>query len=143
MMEIKTGMKTKTDLTKIIIRFVIPNFFTLWICCSVLCAQDDAFSIRRGENGTIKFARFLQNENLDRRTNNDIAFLKSVLNASEGTEFRLINEKTDKIGITTKRFQQYHSGVKVDNAQYLLHIRNVELVCFDIYDNNFKINLYI
>ena len=56
---------------------------------------------------------------------NAINFLKTTLQTKAGDEFRLISEKTiPKTGVTTKRFQQYYRGVKVDNAQYLLHSRN-------------------
>jgi len=106
-----------THLKKIFIHFV----FT-WICYFFLYSQQgDTLFIHRGKEGKIEFARFKVNENSDRKMNNDIIFLKSVLQAKEEDEFRLKSETTDEFEITHKRFQQYYNGVRVDNAEYLLH----------------------
>ena len=101
---------------------------TIWVLLlvysSVASAQDDILSLQRNENGKIKFARFSQKENPERKMSDGILFLKTMLQAKEEDEFRLIRERTDKFGITTKRYQQYYKGIKVENAQYLLHGRN-------------------
>jgi len=114
-------MKTKTHFIKI-----INSFALLWIMhCSMLYAlQDDTLFIERNDKGKIEFARFSIDEKSERKMNDDTGFLKSMLQAKEGDEFRLIRETTDELGITTRRFQQYFKGVKVENAQYLLHGRN-------------------
>jgi len=103
--------------------------FLVGICYSSLYAQqDEALSIRRGDRGKIEFARFSIEENkrsFDRKSENDVNFLKSMLQVKEVDEFRLKSKTTDSVlGVTTKKFQQYYKGIKVDNAQYLLHIRD-------------------
>ena len=57
----------------------------VWICSTMLYSQQrDTLSIRRGENGKIKFARFAIEESSDRKMNNDTIFLKSILQAKDG-----------------------------------------------------------
>ena len=111
-------MIAKTHIKKIIISFVL-----LLTYCSVYAQQNDTLSIRKNDKGKIEFAKFSLNGNSERKMSNDTLFLKSILASKEGDEFHLIRETTDKLGITTKRFQQYYKGIRVDNAQYLLHSR--------------------
>jgi len=84
----------------------------------------DASYVSRGENGSIEFARFEDTKKHSRKMDNDVAFIKSILNAKEEDDFRLIREETDELGITHKRYQQYYKGIKVDDAEYLLHGKN-------------------
>ena len=77
------------------------------------------------------FAKFKTNEISERKMTNDVVFLKSVLKTKEGDEFRLKRETTDSdMGITHRRYQQYFNGIKVDNAEYLVHGRdgNIEII---------------
>jgi Zn-dependent metalloprotease len=106
----------------------------------VLHAQDEALFIQRNANEKIAFARFSQNENSERRVSNEAMFLRQKLQMKEGDELRLIRERTDELGITTKRFQQYYRGVKVENAQYLSHSRNgfIEVINGDFHDVNLQ-----
>ena len=80
--------------------------------------------MKEAKNGTIVFAYFKINENSDRKIENDTVFLKSILNAKKEDGFRLKSETTDDLGITNKKFQQYYRGIKVDNAEYVLHGKN-------------------
>jgi Zn-dependent metalloprotease len=50
--------------------------------------------------------------------------LLKVLHAKKSDEFRMKIEKKDKYGITHRRFQQYYKGIKVENAEYLIHGKN-------------------
>jgi len=110
----------KIHFMKTIIFFVV-----IGVCFPVLYAQQsDTLHIRMGENGKIRFADFVVNENSDRKMQNDMAFLKSILQLKNEDELRLKSETTDELGITHKRFQQYYKGVIVENAQYLLHGKN-------------------
>ena len=114
----------KTKFSKKFIIVVIA-----WIFYPLLYAQQsDTLFIQRNEKGKIAFARFKVNENSDRKMENDVVFLKSVLNTKDGYEFRLKSETTDNLGITHRRYQQFFRGIKVDNAEYLLHGRagNIE-----------------
>ena len=99
-------------------------FIVSWICLPIYAQQSDTLHIRRGENGKIRFASFVENENSDRKMQNDMAFLRSILQMKDGDELRLKNITTDELGITRKRFQQYYRGIIVENAQYLLHGKN-------------------
>lgn len=83
--------------------------------------QGDTLFIQRGEEGRIRFARFVIDEQSDRKMQNDTVFLKSVLQAKPEDEFHLKSVNTDELGITHKRFRQYYKGIKVENAEYLLH----------------------
>jgi len=58
---------------------------------------------------------------------NDTVFLKSILKAKNEDGFRLKTEETDELGITHKKFQQYYKGIKVENAEYLVHGKNGEI----------------
>ena len=81
--------------------------------------------IERNDRGTVTFAKFEANGSADRKLENDVVFLKSVLEARTEDDFRLKREDVDsKLGLTHRRYQQYYRGVKVDNAEYLTHARN-------------------
>jgi len=95
-----------------------------WVCSSIYAQQSDTLHIRRGENGKIRFASFIENEKSDRKMQNDMAFLRTILQMKNDDELRLKSETIDELGITRKRFQQYYKGIIVENAQYLLHGKN-------------------
>lgn len=46
------------------------------------------------------------------------------MEAKKGTEWKLVKENTDELGITHQQYQQYYKGVKVVGAEFLLHGRN-------------------
>jgi len=94
-----------------------------WMSYPMHAQRSDTLDIRREENGKIRFVRFATNSDSNRRMSNDTIFLKSILQAKQEDEFRLKSETTDELGITHKRFQQYYKGIKVENAEYLLHDR--------------------
>ena len=124
------------------IRFIktVVLFVVIWISYPIYAQQGDTLFIRRGENGKIRFARFNVDGNSNRKMSNDTIFLKSMLQAKQEDEFRLKNVTTDNLGITHKRFQQYYKGIKVENAQYLLHGKgdNIEYINGDFQDINIK-----
>jgi Zn-dependent metalloprotease len=106
--------------TKIVLLCVI-----IWLSYPLLYSQQgDSIFVYRGESGKIEFAKFNVDENFDRTMQNDTVFLKSILQAKKEDEFRLKSVITDELGITHKRFQQYYKGIKVENAEYLLHGKN-------------------
>jgi Zn-dependent metalloprotease len=86
--------------------------------------------IQQSRAEPIRFARFQINADSDRKMQNDTSFLKSVLNAKEEDNFRKIKDYTDELGITHRRFQQYYKGLKVENAEYLIHGKegNIEAI---------------
>jgi len=130
-------MKTKTGIIKKNTKITV--IFALLTYCSVLYSQqEDILRSQRNAQGVIQFARFASSENPERIISNDTSFLRTMLQAKEGDEFRLINERTNRAGITTKRFQQYYRGIKVYNAQYLIHSRNnfIEAMNGDFQDIN-------
>jgi Zn-dependent metalloprotease len=97
------------------------------------------YAQQRNESEKIRFARFTETST-DRKMSKDTVFLKSILNAKNEDEFRLKSETTDDLGITHKRFQQYYKGVKVDNAEYLVHGKgdNIEYINGDFQDINIQ-----
>ena len=100
----------------------------------------DIVFLNKGANGNIEFARFANNEKFDRKMENDTVFLKSILGANDEDEFRLKSEVTDDLGILHKRFQQYYKGIRVFDAEYLLHGRdgNIEVMNGDFQNIEIK-----
>ena len=103
--------------------------------------SSDTLFIQRNEKGKIEFARFKVNENSDRKMSNDTIFLKSILWAKPEDGFRVKNETKDELGITHRKYQQYYKGIKVENAEYLLHGKdnNIEVINGDYQDVNIQI----
>lgn len=81
----------------------------------------DTLEIYRNENGVINFARFKPNTN--RNIQNDTAFLKAILHARIEDTFKTISEVRNEAGGIHKKFQQYYKGIKVENAEYIIHAR--------------------
>ncbi len=50
--------------------------------------------------------------------------LKKVLKTDAFTSFQIYEEKTDELGFTHTRFQQYYKGIKVHDAVYFVHSQN-------------------
>ena len=114
----------KKRIIKIIVFLAI-----IWSFSPQLFAQqNDTLYIRRNEDGQIVFARFAINANSDRKMENDTVFLKSILQTKNEDEFRLKNISIDKLGMTHKKFQQYYKGIKVENAEYLVHGKDGHIV---------------
>lgn len=49
---------------------------------------------------------------------------KKLLNLTEDDELKLISTKTDQLGFTHQKYQQYHCNIPVENATYLFHTKN-------------------
>ena len=98
--------------------------------------QTDTLEIQRNEKGKISFARFKPDVN--RKVQGAGDFLKAVLQAKPDDELRLIKETTDKLGIFHHRYQQYYKGIKVEDAEYLIHGKNeiIETINGDFQDVN-------
>lgn len=92
--------------------------------------ESDTLEIQHNQIGKVKFARFKPNLSSNRKMQNDTNFLKSVLKTSKEDGFKNIKEWTDELGITHKKFQQYYKGIKVENAEYMLHGKgdNIETI---------------
>lgn len=84
--------------------------------------QNDTLEIQRDEQGSVKFARFSLNPN--RMMKNDLQFLQSVLQGKKEDSFILTSEISNESGGTHRKYQQYYRGLKVENAEYLVHGRN-------------------
>jgi len=99
-------------------------FITL-LCLSSLFSiaqQGDTLEIQRNQTGKISFARFKPDAN--KKVQDAVSFLKAVLHAKPEDELRLIKQTTDKLGITHHLYKQYYKGIKVENAEYLVHGKN-------------------
>ena len=115
-------------------------FVATWIYYPIYAQQSDTLFVQREKSGKIAFARFSVDENSDRKMQNDTIFLKAILQTKKEDEFRLKSVTTDEFGITHKRFQQYYRGIKVENAEYLLHGKddNIEYINGDFQDINIQ-----
>ena len=115
---------------------IIAVLITIGLYFPIVYAQQgDTLFIQRGEKGGIEFVRFEKNDNSDRKMGNDTIFLKSMLKAKKEDGFRLKKETTDELGITHKKFQQYYKGIKVENAEYIIHGKEGEI---EIANGNFE-----
>ncbi len=122
----------KTHLLRNIITFII----IVGVYFPILYAQQgDTLFIQRGKKGKIEFARFKENESTNRKMKNDTVFLKYTLKVKKEDGFRLKSETIDDLGITHRKFQQYYKGIKVDNAEYLLHGKNGNI---DVINGDFQ-----
>jgi len=84
--------------------------------------QNDTIEVYRKENGIISFLRLRISPN--RRIQDATNFLKTVLQLKSEDELRLIKESTDDLNIQHRLYQQYYKGIKVENAEYLIHGKN-------------------
>jgi Zn-dependent metalloprotease len=102
------------------------NFLVLILLCLngliSSAQQNDTLEIQRDDKGVVKFARFSQKS--EWRVQRDTAFLKSVLHAKPEDSFQLISELISSNGGIDRKFQQYFRGIKVENAEYLIHGRD-------------------
>lgn len=104
----------------------MKNIYRL-LSAAILClftfalkAQNiDTTGLQKNTNGTISFAH-VSNVKMA----NAISFLKNVLQATGKDSFILQKENTDELGMVHQRYQQYYNGIKVENAEYMLHGRN-------------------
>ena len=111
----------------------------LFLSCFFVNAQNnDTLDIQRNEKGVIQFAHFLVNASSDRKMKNDTIFLKKILKAKNEDSFHIIKAEIDESGVTHKKFQQYYKGLKVENAQFLIHGKNdnIEVINGDFQNIN-------
>lgn len=112
--------------------------FVMLLCSCTLfsVAQGDTLEIQRNQKGKVSFARFTPNTS--RRMQESVSFLRGILRAKPADEFRLLRESRDSGGLVHRRYEQYYQGIKVDNAQYLIHGKNglIESINGDFQDVN-------
>lgn len=58
---------------------------------------------------------------------NAISFLKNTLQATDNDSFVLEKEATDELNMIHQRYQQYYKGIKVENAEYMVHGKNGDI----------------
>lgn len=94
----------------------------------------------RGEHGTSKhFVALAANQ----QTPFNLKQLKNILDLDAQTDFILINQQKDRLGITHYRFYQTYKGIPVENSMYVVHTKNGNItglsgeivVDFDSYNN--------
>lgn len=89
---------------------------------NAMCQDGDTLEIQRSLiSKKIVFGRFSSTANENRKLQNGVTFLKSVLRAKTDDDLRCIKSETDEIGYTHQKYQQYYKGIKVEGAEYLLH----------------------
>jgi Zn-dependent metalloprotease len=80
----------------------------------------DTITLQKNENGKISYAHVTTNIEMADATN----FLKTALQTTSDDSFALEKESIDTLGIKHQRYQQYYKGVKVQDAEYMLHGKN-------------------
>jgi bacillolysin len=93
----------------------------LCLCSLSVMAQLDATDIQRKPNGKVSFARF--RTDAGKSIQDAATLLKTILQPGANDELRLTKEITDKLGFTHRVYQQYYKGIKIENAEYLVHAR--------------------
>ncbi|MFT3950039.1 MAG: M4 family metallopeptidase [Agriterribacter sp.] len=90
-----------------------------WLCTFISNAQNiDTASIEKNEMGTISFARVT-----NAKLSDGINFLKTELHATGNDSFALVKKVKDELEMLHLRYQQYYRGIKVENAEYVIHGR--------------------
>lgn len=84
--------------------------------------KGDTLDIQRKTNGVISYVRFKDNN--ERKLSDGANLLKKTLKETQDDEHRLSKQTTDNIGMNHYRYQQYYKGVKVEDAEYLIHGKN-------------------
>lgn len=84
--------------------------------------QNDTLEIQRNDRGIVNFIRFRLNP--ERKIQNDTIILRSILHARKEDGFKSISESKDELDMIHKKFQQYYRGIKIENAEYLIHGKN-------------------
>lgn len=69
------------------------------------------------------FARFSDNENIERKITNALPFLKSFLNVKTGTDYQLTETQKDEYGFIHQKYQQYYKGIKIVGGEYVIHAK--------------------
>jgi len=102
---------------------VMKTFTTALIaiaCFNVSLGQgNDTLTIERNAKGQIACATFRPNSRW--HVSQGEQFLRSILQAVAADEFRLIDNRQDKFGITHNTYQHFYAGYKVDGSGYNVH----------------------
>lgn len=97
--------------------FISLSVAVLCLFESHLIAQKvDTIGLHRNSNGKIVFAHVLNT-----KIGNAKSFLRASLQMGKSDSLVLEKETTDEIGMVHQRYQQYYKGVKVENAEYMIH----------------------
>ena len=76
----------------------------------------------QGANKKGHFFKVMKNENVPVK-NVELRF-NEWFSLPAGTEWRLVGEKTDQLGMQRIEYRQYVSGVEVEHSQVLLHVKD-------------------
>ena len=112
-----------------------------WILLFALCATgpltavygQTADSVRRQAWATLaqpgSTARWFKvRDDAQLTTRNFFEKTQTALNLNPRDEFRLVRTKTDQLGMSHHTFQQYHKGYRVEDAIYVLHEKEAQVV---------------
>ncbi len=70
-------------------------------------------------NGVISAARYVAGNYGD--TSQEATFLQQLLTNDSSHHFLLVSSKTDALGWTNRKYQQYYKGIRVYGGEYLTH----------------------
>ena len=73
-------------------------------------------------SGAIKFVRLKASYKL--HESESLAWLKSILNTSNGDNFKLVDTHRDRHGFTHYRYKQTHHQLEVEDGVYYIHVKN-------------------
>ncbi len=90
--------------------------------------ENSSFVKLNKQSKTVEFIKFSENAISFKGDKNAALFLKKSLKLKDNSELKLKRKKTDKIGYTHFKFDQYCNDIRVDGKAYNLHYKNNKLI---------------
>lgn len=89
------------------------------LLCFMAVSGQEFSEVQRNSNGTIGFARLVPVANY--KISDGLNFLKSTLKSGPEDSWAETSKTNDQLGMSHIKYQQFYKGVKVENAEYMLH----------------------
>ncbi|MEP7171746.1 MAG: M4 family metallopeptidase, partial [Bacteroidota bacterium] len=58
-------------------------------------------------------------------------WLKQTMKADDAVDFKLLKKESDKYGMEHYRYQQMYKGIPIENATYMVHVKNGNVTSFN------------
>ena len=95
--------------------------FAMLVLLSQAFAQNSLKQIIRGERGVSQHFTTLTQE---QQRSFSVMQAASILELNKNSKLELLNQQTDKQGVTHYRFYQTYNGIPIENSMYIIHARN-------------------
>lgn len=95
--------------------------FAMLVLLSQAFAQNSLKQIIRGERGVSQHFTTLTQE---QQRGFSVKQAASILELNNNSNLELLNQQTDKQGVTHYRFYQTYNGIPVENSMYIIHAKN-------------------